>query len=424
MKKFIRGLVIGDSKYFESWTEYRQVMLSGQFSLLALSAFSFFIVVDIIRRDYHTLPFFGIGMLLVVLSMWFHRRGSHCLANSILYPSLIIVVYLFTSSESPANGGIVFYIPIALGAFASFDYKHRKLAIMVAGFSCFMFMAGTFFDFHILNWRDYSPEATLFNMLIYFVVALPASMITISTLMKLNNRNAKQLLESNAQLKKSNEELDRFIYSTSHDLRAPLTSILGLINLSDKTDNLEELRKYLTMMKSRVHALDHFIKDITDYSRNNRTEINSIPINVHELATEIWDSLKYSQKAENIHFDMDFHKDLIVDSDPHRLRIILSNLVSNAIRYHDNQKEHRFIKLSCKRTEKSFILSVEDNGQGIAPEHHKSIFQMFFRANEGSTGSGLGLYIVNEAITKLSGQLQLQSAVAEGSTFTVKIPTA
>jgi signal transduction histidine kinase len=178
------------------------------------------------------------------------------------------------------------------------------------------------------------------------------------------------------------------------------------------------------MMTTRVNALEHFIKDITDYSRNNRTEVAIVNFNLHQLATEIWDSLKYCQKAEHIHFEMDFDQDMMLESDPHRLRIILSNLISNAIRYHDSRKENRYIRLSCKRTEKSFVLDVEDNGQGIAPEYHNSIFQMFFRANESSTGSGLGLYIVNEAIDKLSGQLLLQSAVAQGSTFTVKIPTA
>jgi signal transduction histidine kinase len=422
MKKWLRGLIIGERRYFNSWTEYRQVMLSGQFGLIAICAFAFFVVVDILRGDYSTLPIFVTGITVILLSIRYHRQGHHCRANSLLYISLILIVYLFTSSESPANGGIVFYIPIVLGAFASFDYKHRKLATMVALFACFMFMAASFYDFHLLPWRDYSPEATLFNMLVYFVVALPASMITIYMLIRLNHRNAKQLLESNKLLKKSNEELDRFVYSTSHDLRAPLASVLGLINISENTDNVADLKKYLSMMKGRVHALDGFIKDITDYSRNNRTEINSAAINLQQLATEIWESLKYSQKAESIHFEMDFEPGLIIESDPHRLQVILTNLISNAIRYHDSKKTHRYVRLSCKRTDKSFVLSVEDNGQGIAPEYHTKIFQMFFRANETSTGSGLGLYIVNEAIAKLSGQLQLESEPAQGSTFTVEIP--
>jgi signal transduction histidine kinase len=424
MKKLVRDLIVGKKRYFDSWTEYRQVMLSGQFGLIAIAAMLVFVVVDLVRNYYFNLPIFGLSILILMLTIRLHRLGHHCLANSILYPSLIILIYLFLASESPDNGGLILFVPIVVGAFASFDYKHRKLAVMVAMLACFMFLAATYIDFTVLEYRQYSQEETLFNMLLYFIVAVPTSVLAISMMIRLNHRNAKQLLETNRMLKKSNEELDRFIYSTSHDLRAPLSSVLGLINLSEKTDDIDVLRKYLGMMTSRVNALEHFIKDITDYSRNNRTEVSIINFNLHQLATEIWDSLKYCQKAEHISFQMDFDQDMMIESDPHRLRIILSNLISNAIRYHDSRKENRYIKLSCKRTEKSFILNVEDNGQGIAPEYHKSIFQMFFRANESSTGSGLGLYIVNEAIDKLSGQLQLQSAVAQGSTFTVKIPTA
>ena len=422
IKNLTRGLVIGHKKYFDSWTEYRQVMLSGQFGLMAIGALLLFVIVDCIRGYYVNLPVFGISIVALGMVIRLHRLGHHCLANSILYTSLIVIIYLFTSSEAPANGGIVFYIPVVIGAFASFDYKHRKLALMVAGFACFMFMAATYIDFTLLPWRDYSKEEVLFNMLMYFVVALPFSMLAIYIMIRLNHRNSKQLMESNKLLKKSNEELDRFIYSTSHDLRAPLSSVLGLIHLSAKTEDMGELREYLVMMKSRVHALEHFIKDITDYSRNNRTEINRSTFNLHELAAEIWDSLKYNQKAEHIQFEIDFHKDFMIESDWQRLKIILSNLIANSIRYHDSAKEHKYIRLRCKRTEKSFILSVEDNGQGIAPEYHHKIFQMFFRANETSTGSGLGLYIVNEAVAKLSGKVQLQSVLQEGSTFTLSIP--
>jgi nitrogen-specific signal transduction histidine kinase len=422
MKKWLRGLIIGERRYFDSWTEYRQVMLSGQFGLIALLAFSFFAIIDLFRQDYSTLPIFASGIVAIILAIRYHREGRHCLANSILYLSLIIIIYLFVSSESPSNGGIVFFIPLSIGAFASFDYKHRKLAMMVTGFAAFMFMAATFYDFHLLPYRNYSSDAIMFNMLIYFVVALPASIISVFTIIKLNHRNAKQLLTSNALLKKSNEELDRFVYSTSHDLRAPLASVLGLINIAGNTRNVDELKKYLGMMKGRVHALDNFIKDITDYSRNNRTELSSVKINLHNLATEIWDSLRFTQKAETIRFEMDFPTDLEIESDPHRLQVILSNLISNAIRYHDLKKEHRYVRLSCKKTDNSFVLSVEDNGQGIAPEYHTQIFQMFFRANESSVGSGLGLYIVSEAIEKLSGKLQLVSVPSQGSTFTVRIP--
>lgn len=177
-------------------------------------------------------------------------------------------------------------------------------------------------------------------------------------------------------------------------------------------------------MEQRVHSLDHFIKDITDYSRNNRTHINATKIKLYSLAYEIWESLRYTVGAEVISFHINIPKELEVESDPTRLRTILSNLISNAIRYHDNRKENKYIQLSCHLTDESFALHVEDNGQGIEPHHQKRIFDMFFRANENSQGSGLGLYIVKETIAKLSGSIQLQSVPREGSTFTIKFPKA
>jgi signal transduction histidine kinase len=132
--------------------------------------------------------------------------------------------------------------------------------------------------------------------------------------------------------------------------------------------------------------------------------------------------LRYTAGAEEITFTINVAEDFEVETDPTRLQTVLSNLLSNAIRYHDSRKEKKFIQLSCQQTNQSFSLSIEDNGQGIDPEYQKRIFEMFFRANESSQGSGLGLYIVKETIAKLSGSIQLQSVPREGSTFTINLP--
>jgi signal transduction histidine kinase len=145
-------------------------------------------------------------------------------------------------------------------------------------------------------------------------------------------------------------------------------------------------------------------------------------VDLHEMARDIWESLRYTLGAEDITFTINIPHDFKVVSDPTRLHTILSNLISNAIRYHDHRKENKFIQLSCHQTEESFALHVEDNGQGIDPQYQKRVFDMFFRANENSSGSGLGLYIVKETITKLSGSIQLESVPRVGSTFTLKFP--
>jgi signal transduction histidine kinase len=176
------------------------------------------------------------------------------------------------------------------------------------------------------------------------------------------------------------------------------------------------------MMKDRVHTLDRFIKDITDYSRNNRLEVVKEKINVRYLVEEIWDMLKYAPEATNIEMQIEIPHDLYLDTDRNRLKVVLSNLISNSIRYHDASKQDKYIRLRYENNAKCFYLVVEDNGQGIDPQFHQRIFEMFFRANETSKGSGLGLYIVKETMEKLSGSIRLESQVGRGTTFKVCIP--
>jgi signal transduction histidine kinase len=260
------------------------------------------------------------------------------------------------------------------------------------------------------------------NQLINFIVAFPVSVITVYLLISLNHHTATQLLQSNQQLKKLNDELDRFVYSTSHDLRAPLLSVLGLLKLAEGKIDEKEMTQYHRMMETRLFSLDKFIKDITDYSRNNRLQIVSESVNLSSLADEIWESLRYSADAKGIEFINNLPTNLVVVNDGTRLRVVLSNLIANAIRYHDHRKEKRYIKIYHHLTNSSFSIHVEDNGQGIAPELHSKIFDMFYRGNESSQGSGLGLYIVKETLVKISGTIQLCSTPRLGSTFSISIP--
>lgn len=422
MKKTIRDFIIGNRTFIESWCEYKQVMLSGQFAILGILICSMYVIVDLTWEVYQTIPvyLFAIGLLSVTL--YLHRKGDHCTANYFLFPTLNAIVYLFASSEGHNTGAALFFIPIAIGACVVFGYRQRKIAFSFALLTFSLFIVAYTVDFSILPERLYTEDELFINFIVNFTAAFPISIFGISLMISINHHNTQELIATNKMLIKSNSELDRFVYSTSHDLRAPLASVLGLITLSDRTENMEELKRYLGMMKQRVNSLDSFIKDITDYSRNNRLHISASEVNLHKMATEIWESLRYTLGAEDITFAISFSEELVVSSDATRLQTILSNLISNAIRYHDHRKENKYIQLSCHQTTESFSLHVEDNGQGIDPQYQKRIFDMFFRANESSQGSGLGLYIVKETITKLSGTIQLQSVPRVGSTFTLKLP--
>jgi signal transduction histidine kinase len=421
-KKVIRDLIVGEDKHIESWGEYKQVMLSGQFALLGILVCALYIVIDVLSGTYFSVPVFVCSAFFLSLSIFIHRQGDHCLANYFLLPTINIMVYLFAASESPNTGIFVFFIANSVAAFAVFSYKQRLLSILFAVFTYVLFAMAYFVDFSLLPKRNYAEELLLLHLVLNFSVALPAITMGVYLLISLNHYNAIQLVQSNEMLTKTNRELDRFVYSTSHDLRAPLTSIMGLLNIAERSQSTHEMKNYMLMMKDRIHSLDKFIKDITDYSRNNRLDISREKVNLHELAHEVWDSLRYSPEAERIDFHVDIAEDAVVESDKNRLRIIIGNLVSNAIRYHDSRKDGKYIRLRHQLNGRVFYLKVEDNGQGIAPEYHGKIYDMFYRGNEKSKGSGLGLYIVKETLMKLSGSIHLESAPGVGSTFTVKLP--
>lgn len=422
LKKRVRNIIIGEDRYIESWGEYKQVMLSGHFALIGILLCLVYMLFDFSSGNYVSIPVFATSIFFLALSVFIHRQGDHGLANYFMLPTLNITVYLFSASESPNTGAFMFFIVVAVAAFAVFNYKERLVSILFAVFTYILFALAYFIDFSIMPKRAYTEEMLLFHVVVNFTVALPATTMGVYLLISLNHYNAIQLVQSNEMLTKTNSELDRFVYSTSHDLRAPLSSVLGLINIADRTENPQDVKRYLSMMKERVHSLDKFIRDITDYSRNNRLEIVREKVNLSEMAHEIWDSLKFAPEAERINFQVEIPKDAIVESDKNRLRVIMGNLISNAIRYHDLAKAERFIRLQHQMNGKVFYLRVEDNGQGIAPEYHTRIYDMFYRGNEQSKGSGLGLYIVKEALVKLSGSIHLESAPGKGSIFTVKLP--
>ncbi len=421
MKKAIRQVILGET-YIKSDIEFKRAMLSGQFALLGILLSIFYIIGDLSQGIDYTYIVYLVAIAAFSFTIYLHRTGKNCLANYVLLPTANILVYLMASSETSNTGTFVFFITSTLAAFAVLGYEHRLLAAFFLAFTFVLFIMAYFVDFSILPLRHYCDDMILMNMVVNFSFALPASVMCVYLQVTYNHYNSQQLVASNTLLTKANSELDRFVYSTSHDLRAPLASVLGLINVINNTQHPTDVKKYLGMMKERIHTLDKFIKDITDYSRNNRLEVIKEKVNVKHMVEEIWEMLKYSPEAENIYMQIELPSDLQMDTDRSRLKVVLSNLISNSIRYHDASKQDKYIRLRYQKEANCFYLMVEDNGQGIDPQYHHRIFDMFFRASETSKGSGLGLYIVKETLEKLSGTIQLESRPGVGTTFKVVLP--
>lgn len=231
-----------------------------------------------------------------------------------------------------------------------------------------------------------------------------------------------QLLQKNRELEKTNAELDRFVYSASHDMRAPLSTLLGLLELAKMTDDREEIARYFDLMTNRIYTMEGFIKEVTDYSRNARLLVKKEKFKVGPLIDEVLQAFEFLAEESKIKLELDLDPEMEIVSDSARLTVIMNNLIANAIKYHDPHKTERYVEIQIHEEEGNYVITVADNGLGIKEEYQEKIFEMFFRATEISGGSGLGLYIVVETLERLKGSIGCSSKPGEGTIFTVKIP--
>jgi signal transduction histidine kinase len=217
-----------------------------------------------------------------------------------------------------------------------------------------------------------------------------------------------------------NHELDRFVYSASHDLRSPITSLKGLIEIAQMEDDIDQIKDYLNLMYQSLVRQDQFISDIIDYSKNKRKQIITEPVSLLEIFDEEISQLMHIENANRIIFKKDILADQI-QSDGLRLKIIISNLLSNAIKYADTSKEEMLISIKTYNQDDLTKIEIADNGIGIKNEYKDHIFEMYFGTNKNK-GSGLGLYIVKEAVENIKGNISVISENSIGSTFTLTIP--
>lgn len=228
------------------------------------------------------------------------------------------------------------------------------------------------------------------------------------------------LLENEREkLNKANKELDSFLYSTSHDLRAPIASILGLTYLGKLELQEERGRTFMTLIEERIRKLDMVIADILSLARSKKFDLKVEEINFNQLLDDTIVDVKFSKGASSISLIYESSSQNVFQSDYHQMKVILSNLISNAVKYHNIDQENPYIKVSFIRTNEQVEIAVEDNGQGIPEESLPKIFDMFYRASINTEGTGLGLYIVQEALSKIKGHVTVKSMLNKGSTFTI-----
>lgn len=231
-----------------------------------------------------------------------------------------------------------------------------------------------------------------------------------------------QLMRQNTELEKVNAELDQFVYSASHNLRAPLLSMKGLMGLISLEDTaFSDRNRFMNEVYKSIERLDATIHDIIEYSKNARLDVIPEEVDLHQIIADAREDLRFYE-GKPITITCSERTTGIFYSDSRRIRSIVHNILSNSIKYADSEKEECWITIDIQLTRATCKATFSDNGIGISADALNRVFDMFYRGTSMRTGSGLGLYIVREMIQKLGGTIHLSSIEREGSSITIELP--
>jgi len=285
-----------------------------------------------------------------------------------------------------------------------------------------------------------TKEDYMFDNIAYIVVAYIFLLIfkklqDLQTL-TIDKKNAqllakqKALMKSNLllhnrseQLVASNEELERFAYIASHDLKTPLNNIISFCGLLDRElkhyDN-EKATQYFGFIKEGSNRMNALIKDLLEYSKMSGNEMKDEEIDLNELVHSIVDSISEYLNEKNAKVFITSHLP-VIKANRTQIYLLYKNLIENGIKY--NKSPQPVVEIGVGKKEKQFDLYIKDNGIGIPEKYHESIFQMFSRLHNNSEyeGTGLGLALSKKIVDNLKGKLTLESKSNEGSTFIITL---
>jgi two-component system sensor histidine kinase/response regulator len=245
-------------------------------------------------------------------------------------------------------------------------------------------------------------------------------------ILEITIENAVDLYESrqvlklkNTELQKANDALTRLVYSASHEMRAPLTNILGIVKVSRIESDHAQLKEYFDLVETSVLQLDEFIKNLIGYYKNTRVENDYREIDMSKLVNDIIRSFQFIEGASAIRYNVNIVQDERLVSDETRLKMIIMNLISNAIKFQKNDGTQAEISIDIMVQNNQAEIKIGDNGIGMTPKEQEKIFGMFNKSTHPRSGSGIGLFIVKEAVEKLDGKIYLNSVKGKGTDFEI-----
>lgn len=220
----------------------------------------------------------------------------------------------------------------------------------------------------------------------------------------------------------SDQIIEQFIHSCSHDLRAPLTSIKGLVKVAEYYPQNEEVHNCFQMIDRCTDTMDKLIRGLEEFMVINHYAITPETINYQTLVDNIIEDYQAELKNKSIAVQVNINTPDAVITDRLISSLIFKHLFKNAIAFQDEKKNNKFVSIDISSDQNFIQIKVSDNGIGISSAYNQKIFRPFFKASTQSKGVGMGLFLLNNSLTKINGKITFESKEQIGTSFTVLLP--
>lgn len=354
-----------------------------------------------------------------------NKRKQHKtsrLVLNLIMPLLILTLGILHGAQTSVQYNFLTFI---LTSFFFLEKLRTKLSFAFFNFILFLILKYYWETYPSIFSAELSPFLEVTTFIITAFVIMSIMYLFLKQIEKYNIANIKlleTLKNNNHRLKVANEELERFAYIASHDLKTPLRTIIsftGLLERDFKRNKLDSFPDYFTYVKEGARQMNNLISDTLEYSKVNHEiilEKKKIDLNI------VVDNIKLNlvQNCEN---QVTIEKDNlpIILGEEGQMVLLFQNLIENGLKY--NQNDHKMVQITSTSTPEKILITVKDNGIGINKDYHEQIFNMFKRLHTSNVyeGTGLGLAICKRIIDRVNGKIWLESEEGKGTTFFIEL---
>ena len=354
-----------------------------------------------------------------------NKRKQHKtsrLVLNLIMPLLILTLGILHGAQTSVQYNFLTFI---LTSFFFLEKLRTKLSFAFFNFILFLILKYYWETYPSIFSAELSPFLEVTTFIITAFVIMSIMYLFLKQIEKYNIANIKLLetLENNNhRLKVANEELERFAYIASHDLKTPLRTIIsftGLLERDFKRNKLDSFPDYFTYVKEGARQMNNLISDTLEYSKVNHEiilEKKKIDLNI------VVDNIKLNL-VQNYENQVTIEKDNlpIILGEEGQMVLLFQNLIENGLKY--NQNDHKMVQITSTSTPEKILITVKDNGIGINKDYHEQIFNMFKRLHTSNVyeGTGLGLAICKRIIDRVNGKIWLESEEGKGTTFFIEL---